>query len=1210
MVRLLIQLNIVLLFALAMPAGAAERVLLQLKWEHEFQFAGYYAALWQGYYRDAGLEVNIRSAFDEAGQYRDPQTALLRGDADFAIGGSDILIGRDRGHKLVVLAPIFQKSPGAIITLSDTKLRSLRDLAGLRIAVNRNDYITNEFLALLGTRQTRLPAPILVDEPLTLDTLHEGRADALLTYEMSAEEAARERGLSVRQLAIADAERVFYGDTLYTHQRVIDRSPATVQRFLDASLRGWEYAMRNREQMVKRIAALPRHHVHYASAEHYNTVFARRSPEFLFYPNVRIGQNEPARWQQIHHLMQTAGLLKGAYPGADLFFDPVANGQPSQNNYPWLMGAIGALLVLTITALMLPLRISAPLLLAGTLVAAFWAVEHQLKEHYLESQRRDVWNNMAQYRQKLEAVIHRNFALLRGMVGMISAEPEVDQRRFSDFAGTLIDLEPLLINFAAAPDLKISMVYPQTGNEKAIGLDYLKNDIQRPMVELARDSRNLVVAGPLELVQGGRSIIGRAPVFVTDPKSGDDTFWGVVSAPLDFDGLMDDVGLNAANLPISVALRHGNHSFTGENPQAFFGPQAVFTNNPVTMTVTLGAVEWEVAATPADGWGNFPAYLQWLKVVGLLVAGAAALVLYTVIRQFQSNLEVNVKLQRNEGILRRVGRIADVGGWELDLRTDSEYVSNEVFHLHGVSPIPLIDERPQRWLDRYDEANRRIVEQRIEEAKTTGQAQQFELLLNEGGREAIWLRHMIEPVWDGNDVVLLQGVVQDISAIRRADATIQRQAMFDPVTNLPNRNLFTERLAQALQASHRHSGGVAVLFIDLDHFKNINDSLGHGAGDALLAEIGRRFRHSVRGSDTVARLGGDEFTVLLDGIKDSRHCALITDNLVKALQTPVIIDDHQIFTTASIGVSLFPEDGRDVSSLLQHADQAMYAAKAAGRNTVRFFTASMQEEVDRRHSLHMQLVNALHNEELSVHYQPIIDVRSGRVAKCEALLRWGSISPAEFIPIAEETGMIAELGHFVMLRSCRDLANINEEIGDKVELAFNKSTREFVDHQRQQQSVLTTLKELAQFPNITVEITENLLMRDDPDTIEQLQELRDAGIKIAIDDFGTGYSSLSYLRKFPVDIVKIDRSFIQGIEADFESRALVNAIISMAHSLKIDVVAEGVETAGQLAILRDMNCRFVQGYYFSPALPKNALIDYIRRFEINKAPALSARATS
>ncbi len=1200
MFKPLIHIFTMLMLVLALPVAAAERMVLQLKWEHEFQFAGYYAALWQGYYKEAGLEVTLRSAFAKDGQYTDPQAALIQGSADFAIGGVDILAGRDKGHALVILAPVFQKTPGAIVTLANTKLRSLRDLAGLRIAVNRDDYITREFQALLGSRQSRLTPPQLVDEPLTLDTLLNGRADALLTYGVSAQEAAYERGLAIRRLNIADAERVFYGDTLYTHQRVIDRSPDAVQRFVQASLRGWEYAMQHRDEMAAKISSLPRYQVHYASAEHYNAAFARQSPEYMFYPNVRIGQNEPERWQQSHHLLKTAGLVAGSYPGESLFFSPVANQLPAESRWNWIVGAICAVIVLTIAVLMLPARISAPLVLASVLIPVIWIVEHQLKASYLDSQRRDVWNEIVQYRQKLEEVIHRNFALLRSVVGMISAEPTVDQQRFSDFVGTLIDLEPLLINIAAAPDLTIKMIYPLAGNQKAIGLNYHRNEVQRPMVELARDSRSLVVAGPLELVQGGRAIIGRAPVFLNDVTSGEHTFWGIVSAPIDFDGLLDNVGLNAQHLLIDIALRHGNQRFTGESSRAFFGAERVFATDPVIMPVSLGAVEWEIAATPIGGWGNYPPLIQWLKLVGLLTTGIASLILYTVIRQFQSSHEVDSKLQRNEGILRRVGRIADVGGWELDLRNGQEYVSSEVFRLHGVSPIPLIDERPRRWLDRYDEANRRIVEHRIQEAIQTGEAQHFELLINEGGRSNIWLRHMIEPVWEGNEVVLLQGVVQDISAIRRADATIARQAMFDPVTNLPNRNLFTERLAHALQSSHRERRNLAVLFIDLDHFKNINDSLGHSAGDALLAEIGQRFRHAVRGSDTVARLGGDEFTILLDGIKGTRHCALIADNLVQSLHAPAVIDGHQVFTTASIGVSLFPEDGRDVTTLLQHADQAMYAAKAAGRNTVRFFTESMQLEADRRHSLHTQLACALQNDELSVHYQPIIDIRSGQVAKCEALLRWGSISPAEFIPIAEETGMIAELGQYVMLKSCQDLADINRETGGHLALAFNKSTREFADERRHHQSVLNTLKVQDQFPNITVEITENLLMQDQPETIDQLCELRNAGIKIAIDDFGTGFSSLSYLRKFPVDIVKIDKSFVHGIETDFEARALVKAIISMAHSLKIDVVAEGVETAGQLAILQGMNCRYVQGFYFSPALPKDQIIDYVRAFQFRK----------
>lgn len=1185
---------------LSLPFGAfAETLVLQLKWEHEFQFAGYYAAQREGYYRDAGLDVEIRSAFDAAGHYRDARQALIDGEVDFAIGGADILSGRDAGHPLVVLAPIFQKSPGALVTMADRKLRSLRDLAGLRVAVNPTDYITDEFRTLLGTRLTRHAVPQLVAEPLSLDTLRAGRADALLTYTVSAQQAAAESATPIQLLPIADAEQMFYGDTLYTHQRVIERDPEMVKRFLEASLRGWRYALTHRDEVLAAMSELPRHSLHYTDLDGYNQRFARRVDEYLFYPHLPIGLNDPERWRDMHTLMKSAGLVQGDFAGSALFFDVGAKHTSGQERGLALVLGLACIALVLLLVYTLPAQWLAPLLLSVLLLVLTFELERHLHERYRESLRQDVWNDLVGVRLKLEAAINRNFALLRGVAGLIASKPDIDQREFAEFAATLIDLEPLLINIAAAPDMVIRYVYPEPGNESVIGMDYRKVTEQWPMAALARDSRRTVIAGPLDLVQGGRGIIGRTPVFIQRGADSAEQFWGIVSAPMDFDGLLDDIGLAVPRADLRLAMRHGRLSASLQGERVFFGDAAVFDANPVTLPVSLGTVEWELAAVPAAGWASYPPALNWFKLVGLLLALILPLGLHVAIRQFQSRIRIFERLRRNEAILSRVGRIANVGGWEIDLKTGREYASDELYHLHGLVPVGIAEEGQRRWLNYYDDINRALIEQRIESAIAGGEAQSFELMVNAGEADEAWLRHTLEPVVEDGQLSRIVGVVQDISVIRRADATIEKQANTDAVTGLPNRNLFSDRLHQALQLARRHRRQLAVLFIDLDHFKDINDSLGHGVGDLMLATMGQRFRTALRVSDTVARLGGDEFTVLLDGIHGSQYCADVAQKLLDIAQQPVTVGDHQVFTAASIGVTLYPEDGQDVETLLQRADQAMYAAKSSGRNTVRFFTRSMQDEADRRHQLHGMLVNALKDQTLEVHYQPILDTRTHEVVKCEALLRWfhptlGAVEPTEFVALAEDTGLIGELGEYVMLKACADIEALNQRMGTHIALAFNKSTREFLEESRVHVSALDRLQRQALFPNITIEITENLLMHESADIVGQLHALREAGVEIAIDDFGTGYSSLSYLRRFPVDIIKIDKSFIQEIETDDESCALVRAIVAMAHGLRIDVVAEGVETEGQLNILGAMECRYVQGFYFSPGLPLEELCDYLR----------------
>ncbi|MBB3048515.1 diguanylate cyclase (GGDEF)-like protein [Litorivivens lipolytica] len=1178
------------LFALASLSLAGERVVLQLKWEHQFQFAGYYAAKWQGYYADAGLDVEIVSAFDGNGKIRNVQQELIDGRADFAIGGSDILLGRDQGHPLVVLAPMFQRSPGALITLGDRKLQSLRDISGLRVAVNPNDFINKELQSLIASRVSRAPAPILIAEPLKLETLLSGKADVLLTYGLSANFAANEAGVEVHTLNISDIEPAFFGDTLYTHERVMKRSPEMVRKFVEASIQGWHYAMKNPEVMATRISEIPRSVSHYESAQDYNRYFAKHVASLLYYPHIPLGFNDPTRWESVHRMLRSAGLVKSEALDAGFHYQADVQAQPKQSSSPWYLMAAGAagLLLLLLVARLSPV-FGMPLLIFGVVMGLALIIEAQQRGRFNEQQRHDVMSQLASIRVQLEGRINGQFALLRGVVGLIASEPDLSQQRYADFVSGLIDQDPLLVNIAAAPDLVVRHVYPLAGNRKAIGLDYRTNAEQMPMVELARDLRRMVVAGPLELVQGGRAIIGRAPVFLD--KAGEDIFWGIVSAPVDFDGLVDDIGLNAPNLGLDVAMRHTRLAWAVGDP-LIHGDIGVFERDPVSMRVSLGVVEWDIAATPKGGWQSAPAWMVWFWPAAIAIGLVLGLAVHIAFRQFGARIRLSGDLKRNESMLRRVSTIADVGGWQLDLRSGCEHVADEVFALHRMPPRTA-GQSPTSWLDFYDETNRNLIKERIREAVSKGKSQTFEVVVEKEGEDAVWLRHIIEPVKEQERVIYLHGVVQDISAIRRADETIRRQATTDPLTGLPNRIQFSERLAAVLSTPRIEEQHVAILFIDLDHFKDVNDSLGHGVGDELLVALGRRFNNLLRSRDMVARLGGDEFTVMLPGVASARACSRVAEQLIALAKEPVTIGDHQVCTSASIGVSLYPQDGRDVETLLRHADQAMYAAKAAGRNTVRYFTSSMQEDVDRRHGLHVKLAAALKEKELSVFYQPIIDAASGQVVKCEALVRWGDVSPAEFIPLAEDTGMIVELGEFVMRQSCEDMAIINAETGTDIALAFNRSTREFLDESRTQHSVLDVLHDQSIFPNITVEITENLLMQDSSEIIDQLVELRRAGIKIAIDDFGTGYSSLSYLQKFPVDVVKIDKSFIRDIENSGDARSLVQAIISMAHSLRILVVAEGVETPGQFSILRQLGCHYLQGFYYSRALCREEFIDFV-----------------
>jgi diguanylate cyclase (GGDEF)-like protein/PAS domain S-box-containing protein len=443
---------------------------------------------------------------------------------------------------------------------------------------------------------------------------------------------------------------------------------------------------------------------------------------------------------------------------------------------------------------------------------------------------------------------------------------------------------------------------------------------------------------------------------------------------------------------------------------------------------------------------------------------------------------------------------------------------------------------------------------------------------------------------DQNNVLHRVATFSDITDQKHAEQTIWQQANFDSLTGLPNRHMFYERLAQEMKKSKRAGLPLALLFLDLDHFKDINDTMGHGKGDLLLKEMAQRLVHCVRNTDTVARLGGDEFTIILSEIREHDSIERLAQEILHQLTKPFELDGQCAYASVSIGITLFPEDTDDIDELIKNADQAMYAAKNQGRNCRNYFTISMQEAALAR----MQLINdlriAIAENQFLLCYQPIVELSSGIIYKAEALIRWrhparGLISPAEFIPVAESTGMIIEIGEWVFREAARQASQWREELHADFQISINKSPVQFQKDGNGHIVWFDHLRKLG-LPGqcIVVEITEGLLMDAGAAIISQLLAFRDGGVQVSLDDFGTGYSSLSYLKKFDIDYLKIDQSFTRNLSPHANDLALCEAIIVMAHKLGIKVIAEGIETQEQCDLLVAAGCDYGQGYLFSKPL--------------------------
>ncbi|MBK8479782.1 MAG: EAL domain-containing protein [Proteobacteria bacterium] len=436
-------------------------------------------------------------------------------------------------------------------------------------------------------------------------------------------------------------------------------------------------------------------------------------------------------------------------------------------------------------------------------------------------------------------------------------------------------------------------------------------------------------------------------------------------------------------------------------------------------------------------------------------------------------------------------------------------------------------------------------------------------------------------------------VFSDLSHDRAAEATIRHQASYDSLTGLPNRALFVDRLAQELAHARRAKHLVALLSIDLDRFRSVNDAGGHRVGDQLLQQAAARLVEAVRETDSVSRLGGDEFSIIVTGLRHPRGAEVVADTVLAALARPFVIEDHESHLGASVGISVYPPDCTTGEELLRNADTAMYRAKAAGRSRCVFFTEQMNDEATERLGLERDLRRALTRGELLLHYQPQWDLRNGRITGAEALLRWqhpqrGLIPPATFIPVAEESGLIVPVGEWVLHTACEQARRWVGQLGAPSHLAVNVSSRQF----RQNAFVDTVRRILTDVglppKHLQLEITESMLMDDVEETVAALGELRAHGVNLSIDDFGTGYSSLSYLKRFPIDVLKIDQSFVRHLAEDDDDAAIASTIIAMAHTLKKKVVAEGVEHLAQVRFLRGRKCDQAQGFYFSRPLTAEA----------------------
>jgi len=557
-------------------------------------------------------------------------------------------------------------------------------------------------------------------------------------------------------------------------------------------------------------------------------------------------------------------------------------------------------------------------------------------------------------------------------------------------------------------------------------------------------------------------------------------------------------------------------------------------------------------------------------------------------------------LRLSEARLARAQKIARMGSWEWDFREGTIYWSDELYRIFGFTPGEP-EKICKEWIfSLINPADLHAFKRDIFHSVKSSHPFNiiYRTMSRNGGELVVNIQGEVERGESGK-ACLVSGTLLDITARTRAESEIQQLINYDTLTGLPNRSLLHDRLRQAIAQAAQDKHLVWVLCLDLDRFKGVNDTLGHRAGDKLLQEVAKRLAACVRESDTLARLGGDEFVVILNGVVNEKGATVVAKKILALISEPIYIDGQELYITTSIGIAAYPMDGEDGHTLLKHADLAMYKAKEQDRNNFYFFSLDLNIKVMEQMMLENSMRRALERNEFFLLYQPQVDARTGKIIGAESLLRWnhpdmGLLTPERFIYLAEETGFIVQLGEWVLLTACRQNKEWQNLGFPPVRVSVNLSSKQF-GQQRLDEMISAILLETGLDPQwLELEITESAIMKNAEKNISLLRKLKDMGIALAIDDFGTGYSSLSYLKHFPLTRLKIDRSFVRDITVNPDDAAIAEIIIAMAQTLKLGVIAEGVETRAQMEFLSFHNCVEMQGYLFSRPVPAGQLADLLR----------------
>ena len=1270
--------RLLLLVFMILAVGNADdlqKVSLQLKWKHQFQFAGYYMAKEKGFYKDVGLDVSIKE-LENGG---DAEGELLSGRADFAVLSSHSLISVANKHSpIIYLDAIYQTSPFAIMTTKDKNITKVKDFAGKRLESKVSEYGDISLLAMMRSCGVEIANLQLLPPSFDVEDLINNKTDLMSVYISNEPYLLQEKGIEPILFKPSDYGFNYYNDLLSTTQEYLQKNRNKAVLFRGASLKGWEYAFNHIEESVDLI--LQKYNTQHKTRD--ALLYEARTLKKLAYKDTnKIGEFKLKRLYSMVDAYKLFGYIK-ADKKVDLsknIYKDFVQISLSPEERLWILEHP----VVTYSEVnWKPLSIIENDSMKGIMGEYLKIIEQKtgLTFHYVPSKS---WPEVLQKfkDKKIDVVPGIGSSKGETSLGLVSEEyanypmsivtthkyAYIDDLKHFNNKTLALPKYYTSYNYIKENYPKIKILPTKSIQEALMAVHSQKADgfvghiapALYYMSQLHLD--DLKVSGVANFVFEHHYLIQKSdPVLlgiinkviatITEKERQDIySHWvktEVVESGISLSTYLETFGILAIFMFILYYRKRELQKLKEQVERGLLGSDAVlFDYDLRTQRVYLSKqfgvilgdeepqseycydVESWIRLIEAEdrtkaqekikehlktkkgfvelvfGLRDKRGTLKWIELHGRVQKRGEKSYFSGTLRDVTVEKKLQNQLQLQSDILQQIHDsviVTDLKGtiveWNNGATRIFGYTKEEALgrNISFLTPKEVEDESKEMFEELYKE----------------GSAEgEFERITKDKRRIFIFLKVSFLRDEQG-EITNIIGYSHDITDKKEAQQELEQQqellfyqARHDPLTNLPNRLLFEDRLTVAIEHAHRVQNHLALLFIDLDYFKEINDSLGHKIGDEVLKEISKRLLGIIRKEDTLARLGGDEFTVIMQNLKDPQDASILATKIIEEIKKPIPIEKHTLYLSSSIGISLYPENGLGIDELLKNADAAMYRAKSQGRSTFEFYSVEMTEKAFEKVLMEAGIREGVERDEFVVFFQPQVDARDERQLGMEALVRWehpqmGLVSPVKFIPLAEATGLVVEIDRIVMRKAIQQIVQWYKESLNPGYVSLNLSVR----HLRKADFLeffIELLRESGcRYEWVELEVTESQIMQNPEESIKVLEALHNLGIRLSIDDFGTGYSSLSYLKRLPIDKLKIDRSFIKDIPQDKEDEAITKAIIALADTLNLDLIAEGADAKEQIDFLLQNGCHKIQGFYYSKPLSAELMTQRLHTFRV------------